>query len=409
MKRLVVISHKPCWRAADSATGFATSGGFPFQMEALAGLFDATVVMVPIVAAPAGGVGIPLTGPGMRVVALTSPHGADGRRKLALPWWVLRNFGRLLREIERADLVHTPIPGDLGTIGLLLALVRGKPLFVRYCGDWGRRSTLAERFWHWLMERFAGGQRVMMATGGGAHRPSANPALTWIFATSLRRKEIESSRRIRSAPGREPRLITVARQERSKGTDRLIRALAILRRRFPGISLDVVGDGSQLRALRELAGECGVGAWVRFHGQQGHRGVMELLQAADLFCLPTLSEGFPKAVHEALACGLPVVTTAVSVLPELVGETAGTLIGPEATAGELAAAIERCLVDHERYAAMSATATRRAAQYSLEEWQETIRRRLAEPGLLEPAAAMPAADNVVRRAADAATRGEKSS
>ncbi|MFM8395385.1 MAG: glycosyltransferase [Acidobacteriota bacterium] len=378
LSRLVVVSHKPCWRDEASPSGYATSGGFPFQMRALAGLFETTEVLVPIIDRPAGG-GIPLTAPGLRIVPLRPPPGVGLWRKLAFPFWLLPHLWRLAARISRAELVHTPIPGDIGTIGLLLALLFRRPLFVRYCGNWAVQRTIAERFWRWLMESRAGGRNVMMATGGGSARPSPrNPHLTWIFSTSLSAAEIAACRMIRPAPSTNPRLITVARLEKSKGIDRLIRALQKLRRSFPGISLDVVGDGAQFAALRELAVRAGVGNQVRFHGQLDHLGVRQLLREADLFSLLSASEGFPKAVHEALAAGLPVVATSVSVLPQLVGNEAGRLVDLKATDDEIAAAIEFCLADQDRYAVLAATATARAADYSLERWQETIRKRLAE-------------------------------
>jgi glycosyltransferase involved in cell wall biosynthesis len=104
---------------------------------------------------------------------------------------------------------------------------------------------------------------------------------------------------------------------------------------------------------------------------------MRLLSQAHLFCYPTASEGFPKAVLEALASGLPVITTPVSVLPALIGSENGVLlheVGPAA----LARAVVDCLSDGERYRAMSESALRRAREYSLEKWRDTIGGMLRE-------------------------------
>src|SRR5215475_12513453 len=159
---LVVFSHKPCWRSANSLTGFATDGGFPFQMSALSELFDTTTVVVPCyrVTDPTGE--IPLTGRNLSIAAVTPPMGAGLWRKLGLPLWLMRNCPTLLNLIWRADAVHTPIPGDLGTIAMLLAFVFRKRLLVRHCGNWFVQKTLAERFWKWFMEAFAGGNSVML-------------------------------------------------------------------------------------------------------------------------------------------------------------------------------------------------------------------------------------------------------
>jgi glycosyltransferase involved in cell wall biosynthesis len=66
------------------------------------------------------------------------------------------------------------------------------------------------------------------------------------------------------------------------------------------------------------------------------------MRAADVFCLPSYSEGCPNVVVEALACGRPVVATKVGGIPELVNETCGMLIPPR-NAGELAKALDRAL------------------------------------------------------------------
>jgi glycosyltransferase involved in cell wall biosynthesis len=91
-----------------------------------------------------------------------------------------------------------------------------------------------------------------------------------------------------------------------------------------------------------------------------------------VFCFPTASsEGFPKVVLEALACGLPVVTTRVSALPELIGTGCGVLLD-EVTPAAVAEGVRLCLSDGERYRAMSGAAVRTAREYSLERWRDSI-------------------------------------
>jgi glycosyltransferase involved in cell wall biosynthesis len=103
-----------------------------------------------------------------------------------------------------------------------------------------------------------------------------------------------------------------------------------------------------------------------------HAGVMELLTAADIFCFPTTSsEGFPKAVLEALACGLPVVSTRVSILAELLSDGGGVLLD-DTSPSAIARAIRSCLDDRERYRTLSSAAVRTASLYSLEKWRDTI-------------------------------------
>jgi glycosyltransferase involved in cell wall biosynthesis len=343
-------------------------------MRAISELFDETRLVVPVVqdAHVIGEVG--LLGDNLSVVPLSVPLGQNLGRKLLLVIWLVKNLPVIVGEIRRADAVHTPIPGDVGTIGLIIAMILRRPLFVRYCGNWFVRRTIAEHFWGWLLERTAGDRNVVLATGGDGNPPSdRNPSVRWIFSSSLRESELKeyASPRTR-AVGNGPRLIICCRQERKKGTDIVIESLPLLESEFPDISLDVVGDGASLVDFQRTAERRGVGHRVRFHGKVDHDGVMALLRTADLFCFPTTSsEGFPKAVLEALACGLPVVTTPVSVLGELIGAGGGFLLD-SATPPEVARGVRWCFADADRYQTLSSAAVRTAAQYSLERWRDCI-------------------------------------
>lgn len=372
--RLAVVSHKICWPSAVSSSGHATDGGFAFQIGAISELFDETRVLVPVLenSHPVGEV--LLVGNKLSVVRLSVPRGTNFTRKLLLPVWLLSNLATIVREISRADAVHTPIPGDIGTFGLLVALALRKPLFVRYCGNWFVRRTLAEHFWRWLLESRAGNRTVVLATGGAPTPPSKdNPAVRWIFSTSLRKAELLKYAVVRTGlHGAGPKLIIAARQEREKGTAAVIESLPLLEVHYPTISLDVVGDGDALSEFKNIAAQSGVAHRVRFHGKVDHARVMGLLKNADLFCFPTTSsEGFPKVVVEALACGLPVVSTPVSVLDQLIGAGGGKLL-KSASPVEVAHAIHWCLADAQRYHALSSAAVATAAQYSLERWRDTI-------------------------------------
>lgn len=375
---LAVISHKLCWTDPGSPTGFATDGGFPFQIGAISELFDGTTVVVPCETSYSEGL-TPLKGRDMKVIALSTPTGRGLKRKLGIPFWLLKNGRVIWREVGRADAVHTPIPSDVGTIGMLFALLKRKPLFVRHCGNWLVQRTLAERFWKWSMEFFGGGQKVMFATGGGVDGPSrTNPNVKWIFSTSLRRAQMDRVKPKELLDDKNIRIIIACRQEERKGSDVVIESMPSILVAFPNATLDVVGDGSLLPKLKQRANELGVTQRISFHGKLGHSKVLELFRQSDLFCYPTTaSEGFPKVVLEALANGLPVITTRVSVLPQLIGNGCGILLD-SASPSELATRVINLFSDQTAYAEMSKKAVKISKQYCLEEWRDIIGRSLRE-------------------------------
>jgi len=111
---------------------------------------------------------------------------------------------------------------------------------------------------------------------------------------------------------------------------------------------------------------------VRFVGKVPHDDVGWWMSAGDVFVLPSLSEGLPTVVCEAMNCGLPVVATAVDGTPEIVrdGET-GILI-PTGDPPALAAALARILDEPEVAARMGAAALRIGqAEYT---WAANARR-----------------------------------
>jgi len=128
-----------------------------------------------------------------------------------------------------------------------------------------------------------------------------------------------------------------------KGHRFLIDAVAAMGR--PAVVLVVVGDGPQREALEAQARERGLD--VRFAGNRDD--VAPWLQSFDVFCLPSYAnEGVPQALMQAMACGLPVVTTDVGSIAEIVrdGET-GVMVKPQDEAS-LRAAIEALLDDPAR-------------------------------------------------------------
>jgi hypothetical protein len=139
--KLAVFSHKPCWRAAGAPAGIATDGGFPFQMQGLSELFDETRLLIPIRKQASSKGEIPLAGHNLTVVPLTGRSGTGLTSKLSFIPWLLRNAATIVRELKSADAVHAPIPGDVGTVGMLLAWIFRKPLFVRHCGNWLRAGA----------------------------------------------------------------------------------------------------------------------------------------------------------------------------------------------------------------------------------------------------------------------------
>lgn len=95
------------------------------------------------------------------------------------------------------------------------------------------------------------------------------------------------------------------------------------------VRLTLVGDGPRRDELEALAGRLGVADRVRFTGSIGHDDILPMFRSADVFCLPSFSEGVPVVLMEAMAHSVPVVTTRIMGIPELVEDgLSGLLVAP---------------------------------------------------------------------------------
>jgi len=113
-----------------------------------------------------------------------------------------------------------------------------------------------------------------------------------------------------------------------KGQDLLIAAAPAVLREFPETRFVLVGDGAQRHAFEKMATETGVKNEFLFLGRRAN--VAEILAGCDLAVLPSRAEGFPNAVLEYLAAGLPTIATQVGGMPELIEDNVtGMLVPPE--------------------------------------------------------------------------------
>jgi glycosyltransferase involved in cell wall biosynthesis len=159
------------------------------------------------------------------------------------------------------------------------------------------------------------------------------------------------------------RLLTVCFLDplHKKGIPFLLRALAQLRQKRNDWHLDIVGDGPAREEYEHLAVDLGISDFVTFCGAKPKSQVAEYMRQADLFILPSLWENMPSVIIEAMACGLPIVSTTAGDIREIVDDEIGIVVPPGDTA-QLLSAIERILLSLNNYDRKSIS--RRAQRYS---------------------------------------------
>lgn len=201
------------------------------------------------------------------------------------------------------------------------------------------------------------------------------------FAADLSPETADGLRQELGLGGASRVVITVARLHPQKGHRFLIEAVPQILATLPGVHFLLVGEGELQEELRLAAATSGAGDHIHFLGAR--TDIARLLAISDLFVLPSLWEGLPNSVLEAMAAGLGVVATDVDGSPEVVadGET-GILVRP-GDPDELAAAISSLLMDDGRRRSMGRAGRDRVASCFSQEatvtsFEELYRRLLAD-------------------------------
>lgn len=143
------------------------------------------------------------------------------------------------------------------------------------------------------------------------------------------------------------RILYVGRLVQEKGLGYLLEAMKSIIDELPDASLTIVGEGIKKADLEKHVQELGIREKVRFLGAKPHEEIPHYLEDADVFVLPSLSEGLALVILEAMACGKPIVATNVGGIPDLVVDEETGLLVPPKDSKALAEAIKRILRDDD--------------------------------------------------------------
>ena len=168
-----------------------------------------------------------------------------------------------------------------------------------------------------------------------------------------------------------PTVLCVARMYPRKNLASLVRAAAAVRQRIPDVRVLIVGDGPRRSALEALVRKQELGDHVELAGQLPFSRLVEAYAGCDVFCLPSLQEGFGLVFLEAMAAGKPVVGCSGTAVEELVSDGVNGLLVPPGDDAALAGALHRLLADEAGRRTMGEANRAEVQRFSA----ETIARR----------------------------------
>lgn len=244
---------------------------------------------------------------------------------------------------------------------LWLAPLRRCPVIVNYRG--GEAGTYFERAWRRVNPSLRRATLVVVPSGylqavfsefGQATRVIPNIVDLNLFRPSPP-----------PVPGNTLFTLVITRNlEPIYGIGTALQALAQTLPTMPGTRLRIAGSGPQEGELRAQASALGIGDAVEFTGRLDRRGIVELYAAADAMLNPTTVDNMPNSVIEALACGVPVISTAVGGVPYIVRDEETALLVAANEPAAMAKAILRLQGDTALRNALREQGLAEVAQYA---------------------------------------------
>lgn len=358
VRRLCIVSHVVHYRHGGRVHAYAP---YAREIEVWADLFPEVRIAAPCEDAPPPGPPGDTAAIDRDNVSMDPQPRAGGdafgaklKQILLLPVMMVAMAGAL----RKADAVHVRCPGNLGFLGAAMAPLFSRRLIAKYAGQWNgfpgeartvrwQRALLGSRWW----------RGPVTVYGSWPDQP---PWIVPFFTSVLDREQVERARRAAASrtPTDRPRVLFVGRLSRAKNVDVLLDALN-------GLPCTIVGDGPERQALEARAPQ------AVFAGAVGFDRVLGFYETHDVLVLASETEGWPKAIVEAMAFGLVCIGSDRGLMPQLLAEGRGLVVPPR-DVDALAAALRRA-ADPAEAAAIRERAAPFGQRYSLEDLREALR------------------------------------
>jgi L-malate glycosyltransferase len=305
-----------------------------------------------------------------------SPAWIERVRGIRAAFRLVPYLTRLFTSAREVDLYHVMANSGwswhlFAAPAIWIAALRGKPVVINYRG--GEADAFLQKSLAWVKPSMLRADALIVPSG----------FLKAVFAKHGIGAEVVPNiinlGRFSSAdPARErqggPCLLVARNLEPIYDNATAIRAAAIVRKTIPGLRLVVAGSGPERAMLEGLARELGMADAVTFTGRVDNADMAGLYRAADIMLNPSLVDNMPNSVLEALASGVPVISTDVGGVPYIVEHGKTALLVPPKNPESMATAITSLLADPEQARRLREAGIETVQQYT---WAN-VRHRLLQ-------------------------------
>jgi len=374
LRRLVIVSAVPHFEFEGRLFAY---GPYACEIDIWADLFPEVVIAAPLRRAHPPGDAIPFTRPNISITPQLETGGESLMAKVLQIIVLPAHFWRLACALNRADAIQVRCPGNLGLLGCLLAPCFRKPLVAKYANQWkdfpGEPLTYR---WQKHLLRSGWWRGPVLVYGEWPNQPSH---IVPFFTSVVNEAQMAKARAVapRDWFQRPLEVLFVGRLSPDKNVDVIIKAIARLKKNDACVKLTIVGDGPVRDELESLTTALGLANQVTFQGAVPHARVLDFYERAHVLVLASQSEGWPKAIAEAMAFGLVCIGSNRGFVPQMLANRRGLLVEPR-DADALAEKLGGVIANPGEAAKISETAAAWSRKFTLEGLRHALNELLRE-------------------------------
>lgn len=283
-------------------------------------------------------------------------------------------FYRLFKACKKADHIHLRCPGNIGLLGCLVQIFfPNKIKTAKYAGNWDPKANqpLSYRFQKWILSNTFLTRNMQVLVYGDW--PNQTKNIKPFFTATYTNSEIEKpNKRDYSC---DLKFVFIGSLVTGKRPLLAIQIVEALQKQGKKVLLDIFGDGILKDDIQYYIAENNLETMVSLHGNQSKEVIKDVLRASHFSILASKSEGWPKAITEAMFFGVIPIATSVSCVSYMLGfGNRGILI--EANFKQAVFKIEDALKDVHALERMSQQAANWSQQYALEVFETEISKLL---------------------------------